>query len=75
MKKVLLSFVALMVTMSAFAELKTAKFDFANPASMGWTGATSGSSAQIKDAVLTVGDVNISVAADASSISEMLGHR
>lgn len=67
MKKVLLSFVALMVTMSAFAELKTAKFDFANPASMGWTGATSGSSAQIKDAVLTVGDVNISVAADASS--------
>lgn len=67
MKKVLLSFVALMVTMSAFAELKTAKFDFANPASMGWTGATSGSSAQIKDAVLTVDDVNISVADDASS--------
>ena len=67
MKKILLSFVALMVTMSAFAELKTAKFDFSNPTSMGWTGATTGTAAQIKDAALTVGDVNITVAKDASS--------
>ncbi|MCM1078989.1 MAG: hypothetical protein NC344_04930 [Bacteroidales bacterium] len=63
MKKILLSFVAIMVTMSAFAELKTATFDFSNPESCGWTGGNKA----IGDGVLAVGDVTITVAKDATS--------
>lgn len=65
MKKFLLSLVALMTAMSSFAALKTAVFDMSNPASMGFT--ASGANAPIGTGSLVVGDITITVAADASS--------
>lgn len=65
MKKILLSLVALMAAMSSFAAMKTAVFDMSNPASMGITG--TGTNVQVGTNSLVVGDITITVAADASS--------
>ncbi len=64
MKKVLLSLFAIMMAMSAFAEMKTVKFDMSNPEACGWTG---GVNKPIADTGLKIGDIAINVTADASS--------
>lgn len=65
MKKILLSLVALMATMSSFAALKTVEFNMADPASMGITG--TGANIQVGSNSLVVGDISIKVVTDASS--------